>query len=882
MFLNERRKLKRICKEISFTNNNTHSTSNKYNMMLISIFAVCILGRIKQKNVINLNDTSDFKNIYKEEISYLSNSFPFFPNRIEDSLEIIPYKSFIKISNYINEIEHSIDNVLAWVYQYLKFDKEKDVYAKSLNEGKKIEGEGIAPATQFFTEDYMVRYLVNNALKQINIKKIDLDELKILDPACGGGNFLVYALEALYNYFASKVTSKVKLIHELIENVLTGYDIDPDLSEVASLNIYLKAASFIDPDQLKICPSIYTSQEQIEEIGSLLRGSSINMNILNVSNNETHPYNKVFEEGLYQIVLTNPPFMGKRNMGTNLLNYLKQHYPSSKGDLCIAFLLRCTELVATNGIVGIVNQTSWMFLSSYSEIRKMYLEKNNLIEIVDLGSNSFFDINGEKTNVALTLLRKDLPINEVKFLKLNTISLDLKEEYLINETIPLEYIYYHSQRDLLKNDGHVLQYESSSNITHYFKTLAPYREFATPMQGTSTGDNKHFIDYAWNRQDDPEWKLVSKGGGYSKWSGLNLYKVKWGNEAEYIKEHPGSALRNLQYMDETELVYSDTGTRGLSVRILKEGQKFIASGPGIRIHKGNKFSHLAYLNSRTASYFLKLLTPKYTIAAGYIGKLPITESIINSDELAKMGEKCYNLKEAYLSRKLTNEEFLQPDFSEIYSFDNYFYNNIKKDLREELTRLKVENDIELYVQNELKMTSEDVQSVNEKVGKPIFQNKKEHISITFSELDQLMVNVLNKSCQYASNKKTIFGMEGMLEDLSFTLDINPKILYEFVVNNLNSLQKVKSIYYDDLLHKAILSLFGFEKNTYTNKEFYLEDILSNLIKLLPFLERNDIEGWINKYFWAIHLKVFYNNPILEKLDSPSGLKLRTMRSLVTT
>lgn len=883
MFLNERRKLKRLCKEIAFNKNidvdsNADKYNDKYNMMIISIFAVCILGRIQGKQVGAVKGSDDFYDMYNKEISYMINRFPFLSKRITSELKIITNNTFSKISNYINEVEHSLDNVLAWAYQYLKYDKEKNIYAKSLNAGNKIEGDGIAPATQFFTEDYMVQYLVNNTLKQIDLSEVKLSELKILDPACGGGNFLVYTFEKLYYYFAPRVTSKVTLINDLVENVLTGYDIDPDLAEVATLNIYLKAASFINPDQLEICPAIYTSQKQNEEIGSLFKCTSGDIKVLNISNGKTVSYNKIFKEGMYQAVLTNPPFMGIRNMSKNLLNYTKDHYPTSKGDLCIAFILRCTELVTDKGIVGIVNQTGWMFLSSYLEVRRKVLVENNLIEIVDLGSNSFFDINGEKTNVALTILSKESTNADVKFLKFNSLSLDLKEQYLLNDNVPGEIIYNRSQTEFLNNKGYVLQYESSRD---YFKALPSYREYATPMQGTSTGDNKQFVDYSWNRQDDPDWKLVSKGGGFSKWSGLNIYKVKWGEEAEYIKQHPSSALRNLTHMDATDLVYSDTGTRGLSVRILKEDQKFIASGPGIRIHVGNKFAHLSFLNTRTVSYFLRLLTPKYTIAAGYIGRLPVTESIILSTELAELGEKGYYLKEAYLSRKLTNEEFVQPNFSKIHSFNDNFYKDIKMDLYEELQRLEFESDIELYVQNELKMTTEDVQKVTEKVGKPVFQNKKKEINVTPRDLDTLITKILNKSCQYVSNKKTIYGMEGILEDLSFNLDVNPKVLFEYIINNLDSMQKVKQIYSDDLLHKAVLSLFDFQQNTFKYRELHLEDITLELSKLLPFIERKYIEDWIQKNLWPIHLNVFKNNPVLEMIGS-SSIIIRTKRSLVTS
>src|SRR5699024_4942761 len=168
---------KRLCKEIAFNKNidvdsNADKYNDKYNMMIISIFAVCILGRIQGKQVGAVKGSDDFYDMYNKEISYMINRFPFLSKRITSELKIITNNTFSKISNYINEVEHSLDNVLAWAYQYLKYDKEKNIYAKSLNAGNKIEGDGIAPATQFFTEDYMVQYLVNNTLKQIDLSEV--------------------------------------------------------------------------------------------------------------------------------------------------------------------------------------------------------------------------------------------------------------------------------------------------------------------------------------------------------------------------------------------------------------------------------------------------------------------------------------------------------------------------------------------------------------------------------------------------------------------------------------------------------------------------------------------------------------------------------------
>jgi len=128
------------------------------------------------------------------------------------------------------------------------------------------------------------------------------------------------------------------------------------------------------------------------------------------------------------------------------------------------------------------------------------------------------------------------------------------------------------------------------------------------MQGTSTGDSKSLVRYFWKCIGDTDWRPVSKGGGYSRWLGLNSYSVKWGRDGEHIRNMPGSAIRNANYFDETQLVFSDTGTSGLNVRLLLRNQIFIASGPGIRVTKGDTFSHLAFLNSRFSSFFMRILT----------------------------------------------------------------------------------------------------------------------------------------------------------------------------------------------------------------------------------------------------------------------------------
>ena len=112
-------------------------------------------------------------------------------------------------------------------------------------------------------------------------------------------------------------------------------------------------------------------------------------------------------------------------------------------------------------------------------------------------------------------------------------------------------------------------------------------------------------------------------------------------------------LRNPKEIPFTQLVFSDTGTLGLNVRIKLQDQVFIASGPGIKVLKGDILCHLAFLNSKLASYFMKIINPKFTISGGYIQKLPVARGILENEEIRTLSQMCLNLKFEYLPMEVT-------------------------------------------------------------------------------------------------------------------------------------------------------------------------------------------------------------------------------------
>ena len=96
----------------------------------------------------------------------------------------------------------------------------------------------------------------------------------------------------------------------------------------------------------------------------------------------------------YTAVVANPPYMGQKNMNADLKDYVKAKYPMTKSDLFAVFMEVCLHLNLPDGLMGMINQHSWMFLSSYEKLRAEILENyyiSNMLKHHDFIWNVCFD-----------------------------------------------------------------------------------------------------------------------------------------------------------------------------------------------------------------------------------------------------------------------------------------------------------------------------------------------------------------------------------------------------------------------------------------------------------------------------------------------------------
>ena len=830
-----------------------------YMAVLIAIMSLRIKFGGKLIRTTNINYRPEFKyefQLINQRFPALIKTFNKVESKQKENFTLIIIE-FLK--HIFFETDEDIDDLISWSYQYIKRDLEKAAFKKTGQDKVKISDSDLLFTTQFFTDKYMVKYLVDESLSGFD--KTNIQKVIVVDSASGGGNFLNYSFECLYKLYREYKPnwSNQRTVDYILNSAILGYDLDSNLSRIASLSLFVKACGYALPSksvQIKIFGGIKN-----DKYGFL--NPNVNSNLISRTTFK-YQLEKIKKEKKIKVIVTNPPFMGKRDMDTSLKNYLLANYPESKGDLCASFIQRTIQIMGKHDVMGVVSQNNWMYLSSLKEFRKMFLKKKTLKICIDLGTKAFEDINGEKTNIALCVIGSS-GINTSRFYNLKFKNISEKRNLLLQKRIPSQLIYELNQNQFLKNSN----YEFNYQLEHRFNNIREfhlYSEFAKPMQGTSTGNNSEFVKFAWEINGNPDWKLVSKGGGFSKWAGLNYYKVKWGKNAELIKANKGSALRNIDKIASTQLVYSDTGTLGLSVRVLKKDQVFIASGPGIQVFKGDKYAHLAFLNSNVATFFLKLINPKFTISAGYISNIPVAQNILDSKLIASNSKKCFELKEKYLQNKLPNIEFQHYDYANINNVDSFVEKSIIEDIESDYQRLYLESKIEHEIMKQYNFCSSELLEIISVVGQSPFFNKKRSINLSAAKLDLLLSTNIDLNCLSTSRAINGYsvGSESVLEDMSYTLNVNPKPIFDLVKKNVSLLINTKEKYFKDLLHKIVLKELGIENiSIYKFDVINIGSLVSNIESKYAFLKGNSKLTQNIISILHIHHKIsFFNKPLI--------------------
>lgn len=337
----------------------------------------------------------------------------------------------------------------------------------------------------------------------------------------------------------------------------------------------------------------------------------------------------------YETVVTNPPYMGGKGFSPKLKTYVEKNYKDTKSDLFAVFIERCNEFTKKNCYTSMITMQSWMFLSSFENLRKNIIEKTEIKTLNHLGARAFSEIGGEVVSTVAWVSQKKSPKNDGTYLRLvDYNNADLKEEEFFNKAN----YFQAKQKDFEKIPGSPIAYWVSDKIREIFEKKLIGNLFPV-KKGADTGNNDLFLKM-WHevnirksgltlgieeakKKFTGKWVPYNKGGEFRKWYGNLEYFINWENDGYDLKNSKAN-LRSPQLYFRDGITWNALSSSKTSAR-KSANSIFDSAGSSMFPQKEEIGYYLAFMNSKIVDYLLKILNPTLNYGAGTISNLPDTD-----------------------------------------------------------------------------------------------------------------------------------------------------------------------------------------------------------------------------------------------------------------
>ena len=734
------------------------------------------LDKLDKDKVYALKETEQTEELYKYllivQCNALNSILPGMFQTIADYTELLLPDNLLREGSVIEQMISQIpeDNwqdavqIIGWLYQYYNSEKKDDVFA-ALKKNVKITKENIPAATQLFTPDWIVRYMVENSLgrlwveghpdakaqllptpeeqaaytagnrdpedtkwhyyleeaqqepqvqaqlSEIRKQYADLtpEQIKVIDPCCGSGHILAYLFDVLMQIYENYGYTPRDAVASILQNNLYGLDIDDRAAQLAYFAVMMKARRYDrrffshttqphvyaieesnrieKPDVEYFCNgkpelkdamhTILTQLYDAKEYGSILTIPPQDWDALYARFDEVADESSFHRESIrkkllplvqvaqtlaqkYDVVVTNPPYMGASNMNSDLSEYVKKYYPDSKSDLFAVFIEVCSRMAKQNGYQAMITQHAWMFLSSFEKLReKMMLTET--VSMAHLGARAFEEIGGEVVQTT-SFVRVRAHIDNYKGVYCRliepTTQQGKEEMFLAGKNR-----YTANQDNFAKIPGSSVAYWLSRNsLVNFDKVFL--ENFANSREGVTTGCNDQFLrlwyevafgNIGWNTKAANDtincnfkWYKQMKGGDFRRWYGNREYVIDWENNGDRIQhfadEKTGrirSHNYNLDYNFHEMLTWTNISTGKFSLRYVEEGFVFDTTSSAMFLSHRNVFYVLALMNSCVAQNYLSVLCPTLKYQPGNVVKVPYIEK--SKGDVEELSKKCVAL-----------------------------------------------------------------------------------------------------------------------------------------------------------------------------------------------------------------------------------------------
>lgn len=532
-------------------------------------------------------------------------------------------------------------------------------------------------------------------------REISPEDIRIIDPCMGSGHILVYAFDMLMQIYSAQGYSERDAAKLIVEKNLWGLDIDRRAYQLAYFAVMMKARQynrriltsgikpnlFVIDDNRALTPeiieyiadgdskiaadlrSISDDLTNAREYGSIINVQPVDFNglierigIIAESDelNLIAMENKriVCEKILplvkqaqtlsqkYDVVCTNPPYMGGSGMNSVLSEYVKRCYSEAKSDLFAALIIKCLEFTKQNGYSSLVTMQSWMFLSSFEEMRTKLLTLNTLTTLMHMENM----VMGIAFGTAVSVFRK----GAVKGYKgtYNQIKLaDIENAKPKSFPVAGNRFAQVSSDNFSKIPGMPVAYWVSEKFADVFKNEKLYKYSISPSQNV-TGNNDRFVRKFWELSNvkvggRDEWIFYAKGGGFRKWWGNLLDIVNWTPTARYIYQHGdghhASQIINKDYWYRKGITWGLITSSIPSFRVMPEGATFDKGGSTIIVEREVYNYALGLLNSKVFLVVAKALNPTLNFQVKDICSLPLVISCL--DVINSTVDKCIDISQ---------------------------------------------------------------------------------------------------------------------------------------------------------------------------------------------------------------------------------------------
>lgn len=651
-----------------------------FNLIQLWFERIITLQYLAAYDIISFNNDYSYDNIIKlceKENTYFVNLFPNNLDLLKNNYPINFYTSEIitLLQKNINK-KTSVEEIINFQEDFKDHERYTNFTSTLRNSDILVTKDNITSVTQIFTPKWIAKFMIENTLNEHDFEKVS-----ILDPCLGAGHLLIVMFDELLKKYKEKTNySSFEIIKKIYQEQLFGFDIDDVVIRFAKFIFLLKA--------IKLCPNIEITEIPLPNFIQIrsfnidkaskyynltkkfkdasLVGSLIEINesyeVLNNLNNEEQ--NLVLLANLlnkkYDIVITNPPYMGRKVLPKDLLVYLNNNFHLGKSELYTSFIERCLNFLKKDGHLAMLTLHTFMFIKSFEGLRRHILTNYQIEKLLHLGKNTFENLNAYNALASVFIIKNKEPFKKALFVKLTDYdNNELKEEgYQSGDNR-----YILNQKEFLKIEGAPFIYWLTKKEIDILTKSLKLGQFATIRQGLATGDNKNFIRMWYEvprnligfnfgstkefLESKKQYAPYNKGGDQTKWYTTSKTLIKF-DETSYNKLlNMGNHLPSREYYFKEGITWSLFGFNSFNVRYKEKGYVFDVSGSSLFVDKEFEKYILAFLSSNVAFYFLSSFAPTVNFQVGNIANLPLIMNkkmlpIINKD-VEKLIEYAYYL-----------------------------------------------------------------------------------------------------------------------------------------------------------------------------------------------------------------------------------------------